>query len=111
MKRSIKLIPNHAIQPQAETLLRNLRGLCATRVHTEKRSELSPLFGLSRAELQTLAEAVVAPERQHRLRELLEKNQCEPLPREDSVTLERLLDEVDQVAFNEYRNRTLIGLM
>ena len=87
----------------AETLLHDLRGVLATRLHAEERAELSPLFGLSRAELQTLAEAVVAPEHQARLRELLENNQGAPLPREDAAALDALLDEVDHVALLKAR--------
>jgi hypothetical protein len=64
---------------------------------------LIPLFGLSRFELQTLAEAIVAPDRQQELRLLLKKNRIGTLTKTEQTRLDDLLMEIDNVALLKAR--------
>lgn len=64
---------------------------------------LRPLIGLKRAELQTLAESIVSPDRQEQLQTLLAKNQESNLNEAEQRQLDRLLAEVDQVALLKAR--------
>lgn len=87
----------------AETLLHNLHTVLSGRETPSDENELTPLVGLSYAELQALADAVVAADRQQHLQDLLAKNRQRTLTPEEEQTLDRLLAETDQVALLKAR--------
>ena len=58
----------------AEELLRGLRAALKGKLAERKTEDLVPLSGLNAQELRALAEAVVAPDRQRRLKSTLERN-------------------------------------
>ena len=59
---------------------------------------LQPLSGLSEAELRALAESVLAPRYERRLRQLLRLNREKKLTRALKAELEALLEESDRLA-------------
>lgn len=87
----------------AETLLHNLRTVLSRQTTQLDDNGLTLLSGLSQAELQALAEAVVAPDRQQQLQSLLAKNRQGSLMPEEEQILDRLLAEADQVALLKAR--------
>lgn len=66
---------------------------------------------LSQAELRAFADATIAPGHQATLHELLEKNQRGALLVAEDAELDRLLEEVDQVALLKARARYTLSLM
>ncbi|MFO1429361.1 MAG: hypothetical protein U1F76_04360 [Candidatus Competibacteraceae bacterium] len=63
------------------------------------------LIGLSQAELQALAQMMLAPTAQSRLDELLARNAESPLSAEETAELDRLLEQVDQLTILKARAR------
>ena len=63
------------------------------------------LVGLSQAELQALAEGILAPPAQARLNELLAQNTETQLSAEESGELDRLLEQVDHLTILKTRAR------
>ena len=63
------------------------------------------LAGLSVAELEALADGLLAPARQARLDELLSKNSQRSLDDPERQELDRLLDSVDQLTLLKTRAR------
>lgn len=55
------------------------------------------LTGLSIEELQILAEGIVSPQKQARLKDWLERNTTHSLTSEEAVDLDRLLAQIDQL--------------
>ena len=64
---------------------------------------LIPLLALSRLELQTLAQVIVAPDRQKELQALLAKNRTDSITQDEQTRLDDLLTEIDQVALLKAR--------
>jgi hypothetical protein len=95
----------------AEEILHSLRSALKGKQAEQKVGDLIPLFGLNAQELRVLAEAVVAPDRQHRLKVLLERNRRGDLSPQEQRELDNLLVEVDQVALLKARARYTIGLL
>jgi hypothetical protein len=93
----------------AEVLLRNSRFASQSRP-TESGGELVPLSNMNLHELRALAEAVVAPDRQQRLKALLDKNRRGELTPEEQAILDEMLTEVDQVALLKARARYTMSL-
>ena len=93
----------------AEVLLRNSRFASQSRP-TESGGELVPLSNMNLHELRALAEAVVAPNRQQRLKALLDKNRRGELTPKEQAILDEMLTEVDQVALLKARARYTMGL-
>jgi hypothetical protein len=93
----------------AEALLRNLRFALRSKP-TETKVELAPLSNMNFQELRTLAEAIMAPDRQQQLQALLDKNRRDELFPEEQESLDELLAEVDQVALLKARARYTMGL-
>ncbi len=93
----------------AEALLRNLRFALRSK-RPESRGELVPLANMNLQELQALAEAVVAPDRQQQLEALLDKNRRGELSPEEQEALDELLTGVDQVALLKARARYTMSL-
>ena len=87
----------------AEALLGNVRMTLNPLIETEAAVNLSPLLGMSESELEALAEAVVAPERQQQIEDLLALNREGMLTVEQGATLDHLIAEVDQVALLKAR--------
>lgn len=87
----------------AEALLGNVRMTLNPLKEVEAASSLSPLLGMSESELEALADAVVAPERQQQIEDLLAFNREGAMTAEQGVTLDNLIDEVDQVALLKAR--------
>ena len=87
----------------AEALLGNVRMTLNPLSETEAAVNLSPLLGMSESELEALAEAVVAPERQQQIEDLLALNREGMLTVEQGATLDHLIDEMDQVALLKAR--------
>ncbi|MCB0232338.1 MAG: hypothetical protein KDI07_15040 [Anaerolineae bacterium] len=87
----------------AEALLGNVRMTLNPLSETEAAVNLSPLLGMSESELEALAEAVVAPERQQQIEDLLALNREGMLTVEQGATLDHLIAEVDQVALLKAR--------
>jgi len=63
------------------------------------------LTGLSVAELEALADGLLAPARQARLDELLSKHGQHPLDEPERHELDRLLDSADQLTILKTRAR------
>ena len=63
------------------------------------------LIGLSQAELQALAESVLAPTAQARLDDLLTRHAEAQLSAEETAELDRLLEQVDQLTILKTRAR------
>lgn len=61
-------------------------------------SSSDKLTGMSKAELQTLVSAILAPGRQRRLHSLLQKNKSGNLKPEESKELGAILDDCDRIA-------------
>jgi len=93
----------------AEALLRNLRFALRSKP-PESRGELVPLSNMNLQELQALAEAVVAPDRQQQLEALLDKNRRGELSPEEQEALDELLTGVDQVSLLKARARYTMSL-
>jgi hypothetical protein len=87
----------------AEALLRNMRSTLQSKPEELAKGKLIPLAGMSTGELQALAQAVVAPDRQEQLQTLLAKNRSGTLSADEQVTLDTLLAEADQVALLKAR--------
>jgi hypothetical protein len=96
-------LPQEAQRQLAEALLLHLRSGGAQSAHPSEGDALTPIFGLSPAELQALADAVVAADRQASLQELLEKNRAGALTTEETRKLDSFLAEADQVALLKAR--------
>ncbi|MDM8532207.1 hypothetical protein QUF63_13625 [Anaerolineales bacterium HSG25] len=64
---------------------------------------LIPLFGLSRLELQVMAQVIVAPDHQKELQALLAKSRINSLKTDEQTRLDDLLTEIDQVALLKAR--------
>jgi len=85
----------------AEAILHNIRSALGQSPRSS--AEVSPLMGMNERELNALAEAVVAPEKQQELGSLLQENRSQSLSPADEAALDSLLDEVDQVALLKAR--------
>ncbi|HRX04370.1 MAG TPA: hypothetical protein P5148_14580, partial [Anaerolineae bacterium] len=79
----------------AEALLGNVRMTLNPLSETEAAVNLSPLLGMSESELEALAEAVVAPERQQQIEDRMALNREGMLTVEQGATLDHLIAEVD----------------
>jgi hypothetical protein len=86
----------------AEELLRMTPGQLNSTPRTPNQN-LMPLHDLSEAELIALADAVVSPERQEQVGSLLQEIQLGDLNSSKQVTLDAILEEVDQVALLKAR--------
>ena len=95
----------------AEELLRGFRSALKGQRAEQKVEDLIPLSGLNAQELRALAEAVVAPDRQQRLKATLERNRRSDLSPQEQRELGNLLAEVDQVALLKARARYTISLL
>ena len=95
----------------AEELLRGFRSALKGQRAEQKVEDLIPLSGLNAQELRALAEAVVAPDRQQRLKATLERNRRSDLSPQEQRELDNLLAEVDQVALLKARARYTISLL
>jgi hypothetical protein len=90
-------LPPDARLELAEKLLRGIRTTRPKRMAKSRRG-LETLAALSDAELASLADAVVAPSRQRKLRALLRKNGEGTLMSAEQITLDELLAEIDRIA-------------
>lgn len=92
-------LPPQAQIELAEALLRERHAaLQPAATLPPKERPLEVLSGISEAELRVLAEAIVAPGHQRRLRTLLRKNREGCLSDKGREELDVLLDECDRVA-------------
>ena len=103
-------LPPAAQAKLAAALLRGLKPQPETDRQASDASGLEPLPGLSGAELQVLAEAVVAPGQQKALEGLLEKNRVGSLTAEEETSLDELLAQVDQVGLLKARAQYTLSL-
>ena len=71
---------------------------------------LEPLSGLSEAELQSLANSVLAPGRAKRLTQLLRLNREKKLTRRSRIELDSLLEESDRVALLKAKAKYTLSL-
>lgn len=94
-----QLSPDEQVE-LAKTLLRDVPGQSQDSVPM---NAPMPLEGLSLHELRVLADAIMVPEHQAQLQELLKKNREGTLSSDEQGALNNLLDEVDQVAFLKAR--------
>lgn len=95
-----KQLPPETQLALADTLVHAYAG---NRVTVSEGQALTPIVGLSSGELQALAHAVVAADRQDQLQSLLEKNRQGTLSADEEQTLDTLLAEADQVALLKAR--------
>ena len=86
-----------------ETLLRGLRTFLHSSRPDTIETELRPLDGMGEAELQVIANAVFAPNRQKELDDLLHKNREGKLMQDEEQRLDTLLAEIDQIALLKAR--------
>ena len=56
---------------------------------------------MSQAELQALAESMLAPDAQTRLNDLLTRSQDSQLTKEENTELDQLLEQVDQLTISK----------
>jgi len=96
-------LPLEAQIELAEKLLHSLRNVLTGKQLPAKEGELAPLIGLSREELEVLAKARLAPERQEELEKLLQKNREGTLTPAEEKELDELLAEVDRIALLKAR--------
>lgn len=100
-------IPVVAILPMADYERWRTPQTATAEDQATSQAALSPLVGLSEAELRALAQAVIAPERQSQLHSALVENRNPVLTDTDRLALddvlERLLEEVDQLALLKAR--------
>src|SRR3990172_3868713 len=89
-------LPRRAQTELAETLLRESTD--PFEGPPPSNGGLEPLSGMSRPELQALAESVLAPGRQGRLKALLRKNKEGRLVNKEQPELDALLEESDRIA-------------
>jgi len=109
--RTVRQWPLDEQMSIAEELLRGLRTALRVRPAAQKMEGLAPLDALNLQELRVLAEAVVAPDHQERLRVLLEGNRSGVLASREQTELDSLLAEVDQVALLKARARYSMSLL
>lgn len=102
-------LPPDAQAELAATLLRNLKPRSKAKKQTQA-TGLEPLRGMSVAELNVLAEAVIAPGQQQTLHELLIKNRSGALTPDQETVLDELLAQVDQVGLLKARARYTLDL-
>ncbi len=88
-------LPRKAQTALAETLLQDAA--------TGETQVLEPLRSMSEVELRVLANAVVAPDHQRRLKALLQKNQQGKLTSGEADELDSLLEESDRIALLKAR--------
>ncbi len=98
-----KRLPVDAQMELAEALVHNVRLRLDPETESSDSLGLVPLRGLSESELQVLAAAVISPARQKVLGHLLDKNQDHTLSDEEAIELDKLVDEIDQVALLKAR--------
>ncbi len=103
-------LPLDAQLELAETLLRGLRLVLHGRRPEIVEAELRPLSGMGEAELRVLANAILAPDYQEELRDLLRKNREGELTKEETRRLDALLADADQVALLKARALYTLGL-
>jgi len=89
-------LPRKAQTELAEALL------CESDAPSEP-SSLEPLHGMSAMELRALANAILAPGHQRRLKALLRKNREGSLREGEQTELDALLEESDRVALLKAR--------
>lgn len=87
----------------AEALLGNVRLTLASTAKTGFETDVSPLQGMTESELRALADAVVSPERQKRVKTLLDSQRARALSPGEQADLDALMDEIDQVALLKAR--------
>ena len=73
------------------------------RLARQPASDPDILSDLSQAELQALAESMLAPDAQSRLNDLLARSQDKQLSREENAELDHLLEQVDQLTILKTR--------
>lgn len=95
-------LPPEARLELAKRLLRDIQAPRPKQAPKGHRG-LEALDGLSDEELQSLADAAFAPNRQRRLRALLRKNREGTLTRAEQSALDVLLEETDRVALLKAR--------
>lgn len=88
-------LPRKVQAELAETLLRDTGG---PSTEPPGQSGLEMLRGVNETELVALSSAVVAPERQRRMRALLRKNTRGELGDEERQELDKLVGEADRIA-------------
>jgi hypothetical protein len=97
--RDARRLPLNSQTELAETLLREANSsLTKPKIRNTSKSPLEILSGMSVDELETLADAVLAPGRQRRLHNLLRKNQVRELSENEEKELNGILEEVDRIA-------------
>jgi len=103
-------LPLDAQVELAETLLRGLRLVLRGRRPEIVEAELRPLAGMGEAELRVLAHAILAPDYQEELSDLLRKNREGELTKKEERRLDALLADTDQVALLKARALYTLGL-
>jgi hypothetical protein len=97
--RDARRLPLNSQTVLAETLLREANSFPAKpKIRHTSKPPLEILSGMSVSELETLADAVLAPGRQRRLHNLLRKNQVHELSENEENELNGILEEVDRIA-------------
>ena len=92
----VRRLPPNARLELAEKLLRGIR--TARLKPSKSQRGLETLAALSNAELQSLADATIASNRQRKLRALLRKNRETTLTRVEQIALDDLVVETDRIA-------------
>jgi len=89
-------------QAQTELVEALLSGAGSSFIKPSRRKTNGPaleiLSGMSIDELQTLADAILAPGRQRRLHSLLRKNKTKTLGEKENKEVDELLEESDRIA-------------
>jgi hypothetical protein len=81
------------------------------RLTRQPASDPDLLSDLSQAELQALAESMLAPDAQTRLNDLLTRSQDNQLAKEENTELDQLLEQVDQLTILKTRAKYTLNSM
>lgn len=97
--RAARKLPLDARSLLIETLLHENEPMRRNATKRKTRGvTLETLSGMNKGELQTLADAILAPGRQRRLRQSLRKNKAGRLSRPENKELDEILEESDRIA-------------
>jgi len=102
--REARKLPFHAQTELVATLLSEA-GSSFPKMSRRKTNgpALEMLSGMSLGELQTLAQAILAPARQRRLRLLVRKTKATALSEKENKELDKILEEIDRLALLKAR--------
>ena len=101
--REARKLPPRAKAELITALLEEAEEVSLGNSANKKDSSPETLSGMSKGELETLAEAILSPGRQRRLRTLLRKNKEGTISEKEMKELDAILEETDRLALLKAR--------